>query len=115
MNNGHRFPHPQQPPSANPIPHIPIHQMTTVPTYAHGCNLSNHIDTRELVEVFRNDATRQPDDPTPFSKIRDLFRNNPRSEISRGVSRSKDVMNLGWMGYGEQPDRRPSKFEIKTS
>ena len=29
------FPHPpQQPPSANPIPHIPIPQMTTVPTDA---------------------------------------------------------------------------------
>ena len=35
LRTPHRFPHPpQQPPSANPIPHIPIPQMTTVPTDA---------------------------------------------------------------------------------
>lgn len=39
LRSTHRFPnHPQQPPSANPIPHIPIPPMTTVPTYAHRCN-----------------------------------------------------------------------------
>lgn len=44
---------------------------------------------------FRGDATRQPDETdTIFKKPRDF--SNPRhSETSRGVSRLKDVMNLG--------------------
>ena len=39
------------------------------------CNLSNHIDTRKTVDVFRNDATR------------------------------KAVGYSGWMGHRGQPDR----------
>ena len=68
------FHHPQQPQSTHPSRTITIPPMTTVPTYAHRCNLSNHIDTRELVGIFRDDATRQPDGPTPYSEIRKTFR-----------------------------------------
>ena len=85
--------HPQQPPSANPIPHIPIPPMTTVPTYAHRCNrlsldaTCRKPSTLESLSAFF--GVMQPDNrmsPTPFSEIRDLFRNNPRSETSRAIT-----------------------------
>ena len=56
----------------------------------------------------------QPDNrlsPTPFSEIRDLFRNNPRSETSRGTSRSKRQMNSERTGYGGQLESQPSTVE----
>ena len=107
----------------NPSSHLKsIPPMTTVPTYAHLCNrlspdaTCRNISTLESLSAFF--GVMQPDNrmtSTPFSKIRKSFRSPDHSKISRGVSRLKDVMNSGWMGYGEQPDRRPSKVEIKTS
>lgn len=67
--------------------------MTTVPTYAHRCNrlsldaTSRTTSTLESLSAFF--GVMQPDNrmsPTPFSEIRDLFRNNPQSETSRAIT-----------------------------
>ena len=58
---------------------FPQHQWPSFPSFAHPlsmlAHLSNHIDTRKLVDVFRNGATR------------------------------KAVGYSGWMGHRGQPDR----------
>ena len=104
------------------FPPITIPPMTTVPTYAHLCNrlspdaTCRNISTLESLSAFF--GVMQPDNrmtSTPFSKIRKSFRSPGHSKNSRGVSRLKDVMNSGWMGHRGQPDRRPSKVEIKSS
>ena len=106
------FPHPpHQPPMQTQSRTITIPQMTTVPTYAHRCNPSSPNATSRTTSTLGNLSMffemMQPDNrlsPTPFSEIRDLFRNNPRSETSRGTSRSKRQMNpkrewcqMGWI------------------
>ena len=112
LRTPHRFPHPpQQPQSTHSSRTITIPQMTTVPTYAHRCNPSSPNATCRTTSTLGNLSMffemMQPDNrmsPTPFSEIRDLFRNNPRSETSRGTSRSKRQMNpkrewcqMGWI------------------
>ena len=112
LRTPHRFPHPpQQPQSTHSSRTITIPQMTTVPTYAHRCNPSSPNATSRTTSTLGNLSMffemMQPDNrlsPTPFSEIRDLFRNNPRSETSRGTSRSKRQMNpkrewcqMGWI------------------
>ena len=74
------FPRPSQrvqslqsltPPNTNPTNGHNPHLCTLD---GHRCNQSKHIDPRKLVGLFRGDATRQPDGPTPYSKIRKTFR-----------------------------------------
>lgn len=100
--------HPE--PSPSPNDHRP-HLCTPMQPVEPWCNLSNHIDTRKLVGLFRGDATGQPDDPTPFSKKRKSFRSPGRSKISRGTSRSKKLMNPERTGYGGQLESQPSTVE----
>ena len=112
LRTPHRFPHPpHQPPMQTQSRIITIPQMTTVPTYAHRCNPSSPNATCRTTSTLGSLSAffgvMQPDNrmsPTPFSEIRDLFRNNPRSETSRGTSRSKRQMNpkrewcqMGWI------------------
>lgn len=84
------FPHPpQQPPSANPIPHIPIPQMTTVPTDATGWALMQPVEPHrpsKACRPFSGWCNRSIGAPTPFSKIRKSFRSPGHSKISRAIT-----------------------------
>lgn len=94
LRSTHRFP-PSSPttPKCKPNPPIPIPPMTTVPNLAHRCNLlspdATCRTTSTLGSLSAFFGVMQPGNrmsPTPFSEIRDLFRNNPRSETSRAIT-----------------------------
>ena len=98
-------------PTTSKYPLIPNHHHPPNDHGPHRCNPSSPNATSRTTSTLGNLSMffemMQPDNrlsPTPFSEIRDLFRNNPRSETSRGTSRSKRQMNpkrewcqMGWI------------------
>ena len=111
-------PLPSSSPTTSKYPLIPNHHHPPNDHGPHRCNPSSPNATSRTTSTLGNLSMffemMQPDNrlsPTPFSEIRDLFRNNSRSETSRGTSRSKRLKNPERTGYGGQPESQPSTVE----
>src|SRR5574344_297045 len=95
------FPHPSQrvqslqsliPPNTNPTnghnPHI-------CTLNGHRCNQSKHIDPLKLVDDFRNDATRQPDEPDTIFRNPRLISKYPSVGTQSGCITVKETDEPG--------------------
>ena len=76
-----------QSPNTHPTNDHRPHLCTPMQPVEPRCNLSKAIDTRKLVGLFRDDATRQPDEPdTIFKNPRDFSKPGPRGNQSGCIS-----------------------------